>query len=115
ELEAMIIPLAAYFALRPGNRHWKAFWTLFFIMSGLVFQKNTGFLVLALTLMYVWIVEWRFRFRESTTFRFWTMFWVIIIAAAGITAYGYLAYQRGDIMPTGNPEYRMQTYERAWE
>src|SRR5690606_5741843 len=62
-----------------------------------------------------WIVEWRFRFRESTTFRFWTMFWVIIIAAAGITAYGYLAYQRGDIMPTGNPEYRLQTYERAWE
>src|SRR3546814_8489846 len=49
----------------PIYRHWKAFWTLFFIMGGLVFQKNTGFLVLGLTLLYIWVVEWRFRFRES--------------------------------------------------
>lgn len=114
ELEALIIPLAAYFALRPGNRHWKAFWTLFFIMGGLVFQKNTAFLVLGLTLLYIWMVEWRFRFRESTGFRFWTVLWAVVIVVAGVAAYGYLAYQRGDIMPTGNPQYRMVTYERAW-
>ena len=114
ELEALIIPLAAYFALRPGNRHWKAFWTLFFIMGGLVFQKNTGFLVLGLTLLYIWVVEWRFRFRESAGFRFWTVLWTVVIIVAGIAAYGYLAYQRGEIMPSGNPQYRMVTYERAW-
>jgi O-antigen ligase len=115
ELEYLIIPLAVYFALRPGNRHWKAFWTMFFLMAGLIFQKNTGFLVLVLTLGYIWVVEWRLRFRESTGFRFWTMLWLIVIIAAGIAAYGYLAYQRGELMPTGNPQYRMQTYEHAWQ
>jgi len=114
ELEAMIIPLAVYFALRPGNRVWKAFWTLFFIMSGLVFQKNTGFLVLLLVLLYIWVVEWRFRFKESTGFKFWTMLWVAVIAVAGLAAYGFLAYQRGEWLPTGNPQYRLLTYETAW-
>lgn len=114
ELEAMIIPLAVYFALRPGGRHFKAFMTLFFLAAGLVFQKNTGFLVLILTLLYIWVAEWRFRFRESTGFKFWTMLWVIVIAVAGILAYGYLAYQRGELMPSGNPQYRLLTYEDAW-
>ena len=83
-------------------------------MCGLVFQKNTGFLVLGLTLLYIWVVEWRFRFRESAGFRFWTVLWTVVIIVAGIAAYGYLAYQRGEIMPSGNPQYRMVTYERAW-
>lgn len=114
ELEAMIVPLAVYFALRPGNRHWKAFWTLFFLAAGLVFQKNTGFLVLALTLSYVWIVEWRFRFKESMGFKFWTMLWLIVLIIAGLAAYSFLAYQRGEWMPSGNPQYRLLTYENAW-
>ena len=114
ELEAMIVPLAVYFALRPGNRHWRAFWVLFFLLAGLVFQKNTGFLVLVLTLLYIWIAEWRFRFKESTGFKFWTMLWVIVIAVAGIAAYGFLAYQRGEWLPSGNPQYRLLTYETAW-
>jgi O-antigen ligase len=114
ELEAMIVPLAVYFALRPGNRHWKAFWTLFFLMAGLVFQKNTGFLVLLLTLGYIWVVEWRFRFKESIGFKFWTMLWLIVIIIAGIAAYSFLAYQRGELMPSGNPQYRLLTYENAW-
>lgn len=114
ELEAMIVPLAVYFALRPGNRHWKAFWTLFFLAAGLVFQKNTGFLVLALTLGYIWIVEWRFRFKESMGFKFWTMLWIIVLIVAGLAAYSFLAYQRGEWMPSGNPQYRLLTYESAW-
>lgn len=114
ELEAMIVPLAVYFALRPGNRHWKALWTMFFLLAGLVFQKNTGFLVLVLTLLYIWVVEWRFRFKESAGFKFWTLLWVIVITVAAIAAYGFLAYQRGELMPSGNPEYRMLTYEKAW-
>jgi O-antigen ligase len=114
ELEAMIVPLAVYFALRPGNRSWKAFWTLFFLAAGLVFQKNTGFLVLVLTLAYIWIVEWRFRFRESLGFKFWTMVWLIVLVVAGLAAYSFLAYQRGEWMPSGNPQYRLLTYEQAW-
>lgn len=116
EMEALVVPIAVYFALRPmGNQHWQALLTLTFLVGGLVFRKNTGFLVLGITLAYMWIVEWRFRFRESSIFRFWTVLWVVILIGAGTTAWGYIAYQRGEIMPTGNPEYRMRTYERAWE
>lgn len=116
ELEALVVPLAVYFALRPmGNRHWQALLTLTFLAGGLVFRKNTGFLVLGMTLLYLWIVEWRFRFRESGAFRFWTALWLVVLIGAGTIAYGYIAYQRGEIMPTGNPEYRMKTYDRAWE
>lgn len=115
ELEAMIIPLAVYFALRPaGNRHWQALLTLFFLVAGLVFRKNTGFMVLALTLLYIWIAEWRFRFRESLTFRFWTMLWLVLLLVGGIAAAGYLSQQRGELMPSGNSQYRLKTYEVAW-
>ena len=114
ELEALIIPLAVYFALRPmSNRYWQAFLTLFFLMAGLVVQKNTGFIVIALTLIYLWIAEWRFRFRESGAFRFWTVLWLILIFIGGIATAGYLAHQRGEILPSGNPQYRLVTYEAA--
>lgn len=115
ELEALVIPLAVYFALRPsGNRHWRALLTLFFLASGLVFLKNTGFLVLALTLLYIWTAEWRFRFRESATFRSWTVLWLLLLLVAGAGAAGYLVHQGGELMPSGNPQYRMHTYEMAW-
>jgi hypothetical protein len=114
ELEALVVPLAVYFALRPSNnQYWKAFMTLFFLVAGLVFRKNTGFLMIPLTLLYLWIVEWRFRFRESAVFRIWTMFWVVVIFVAGVAATGYLAHQRSEMMPSGNPGYRMLTYEVA--
>lgn len=114
ELEFLIIPLMVFFALQPG-KVWPTLMTLFFVIAGLLFRKNTGFIVLALTLIYLWLAEWRFRFRESVTFRFWTLFWMVIVIIAGLALAGYLAYQRGEIMPSGNPGYRMHTYEQAWE
>jgi len=125
ELEALIIPLAVYFALRPSGlnnpsnlqnndkRYSQVLFTLFFLGAGLVFRKNTGFLVLLLTLLYIWIAEWRFRFRENIAFRFWTMFWVLIVLIGGVVAAGYFAQQQ-ELLPSGNPEYRMLTYDVAW-
>ena len=117
EMEALVVPIAVYFALRPmANRHWQALLVLtFLLVGGLVFRKNTGFLVLGLTAIYLWIVEWRFRFRENGIFRLWTVLWLTVMIGVGTVAYSYIAYQRGEVMPTGNPGYRMRTYERAWE
>lgn len=116
ELEAFVVPLAVYYALRPmGNQHWQALLTLGYLFGGLVFRKNTGFLVLGMTLLYLWIAEWRFRFRENSVFRFWTALWLVVIVAGGIAVASYIVSQRGNVMPTGNPEYRMRTYEKAWE
>lgn len=125
ELEALIIPLAVYFALRPSGlkntsslksnekRYSQVLLVLFFLSAGLVFRKNTGFLVLLFTLMYIWVAEWRFRFSENITFRFWTIFWVFIVLISGVVAAGYFAQQQS-LLPSGNPEYRMLTYDVAW-
>jgi len=118
ELEALIIPLAVYFALRPsglennGRRYTQVLFTLFFLGAGLVFRKNTGFLVLLLTLLYISMAEWRFRFRENTIFRFWAILWLLIVLASAIFAIGYFAQQ--EWLPSGNPQYRMLTYDVAW-
>jgi O-antigen ligase len=120
ELEALIVPLAVYFALRPSGlknndkRYSQMFLTLFFLAAGFAFRKNTGFLVLLLTLSYIWIAEWRFRFRENVAFRFWTMLWVLIVLISAVVAAGYFA-QKQELLPSGNPQYRLLTYEAAWQ
>lgn len=119
ELEALIIPLAVYFALRPSaladnkKSYTQLLFTLFFLAAGFVFRKNTGFLVLLLTLIYISMAEWRFRFRESVVFKFWTLLWVLIVLIAGVAAAGYFAQQQ-ELLPSGNPQYRMLTYDIAW-
>lgn len=119
ELEALIIPLAVYFALRPSGlhnnnrRYSQIFLVLFFLCAGLVFRKNTGFLVLLLTLLYLWTTEWRFRFRENIVFRFWTFFWLVMMLISAVVAAGYFAHQQS-LLPSGNPQYRMLTYDVAW-
>lgn len=119
ELEALIVPLAVYFALRPSRlgplqkTFTQRFMILFFLLAGLVFRKNTGFLVLLFTLLYLWIAEWRFRFREAVMFRFWTILWVFLVLIGAVMAAGYLA-QKQELLPSGNPQYRMLTYDIAW-
>jgi O-antigen ligase len=125
ELEALIIPLAVYFALRPSGlkntsgaqnndkSYSQVLFILFFLGAGLVFRKNTGFLVLLLTLFYIWIAEWRFRFSENIAFRFWTIFWISILLISAVAAAGYFAQQK-ELLPSGNPEYRLLTYDVAW-
>lgn len=120
ELEALIVPLAVYFALRPSGlknndkSYSQMFLTLFFLLAGFAFRKNTGFLVILLTLSYIWFAEWRFRFKENVSFRFWTMLWVLIALVCAALAAGYFA-QKQDLLPSGNPQYRMLTYEAAWQ
>lgn len=115
ELEALVVPLSVYFTLRPmNNRFWKFMLTIFFLFGGIVFFKNTGFLVLVVTLVYLWFAEWRFRFRESARFRLWALFWIVALVILGIAATGYMAYQRGELLPSGNTQYRMSKYETAF-
>jgi O-antigen ligase len=67
-----------------------------------------------LTLSYIWFAEWRFRFKENVSFRFWTMLWVLIALVCAALSAGYFA-QKQDLLPSGNPQYRMLTYEAAWQ
>ena len=113
EMEALVIPAAVYFAMRPEAR-WNGALLVFFLLGGLLFRKNTAYLVIMLTGVYLWVFHWRFRFRESPVFRQWTFVIGFGGAMALVAAVVYLAYPWGEAMPSGNPQYRLLTYEQAW-
>lgn len=115
ELEALTIPLAVYFAMRPTRSPgWQTLLLAFFLLGGLVYRKNTGYLVMMVTALYLWLVHWRFRFRESPGFRRAAVAWLTVLLLTGIAAVSYRAYIAGEWLPSGNPQYRMKTYETAW-
>jgi hypothetical protein len=112
ELEFLVVPVAVFFAMKPaGKGRWLA--TLFFLAGGVVFLKNTGFIVLAITLGYLWWADWRFKLRSpARLYRFITVLTIAVAALlAGAALFGNAL---SDIsMPDGNPGYRIRTYERA--
>lgn len=115
ELEALTIPLAVYFAMRPTRSPgWQTLLLAFFLLGGLVYRKNTGYLVMMVTALYLWLVHWRYRFRESPGFRRAAVAWLTVLLLGGVTAVSYRAYIAGEWLPSGNPQYRMKTYETAW-
>lgn len=115
EMEALTIPLAVYFVLRP-TRHpgRQALLAAFFLIGGLVYQKNTAYLVMLLTALYLWLVHWRFRFVESPGFRRAAVAWLVVLVMAGSAVVSYRAYLAGEWFPSGNPQYRLKTYHTAW-
>lgn len=115
ELEALTIPLAVYFAMRPNRSpNWHALLTMFFLLGGLVYRKNTGYLVMLATAAYLWFVHWRFRFVESPGFRRLTVIWLVVLASAAASVVAYRAVIGAEWFPSGNPQYRVKTYEAAW-
>lgn len=115
ELEALTIPLAVYFAMRPARSSgWQTLLLAFFLLGGLVYRKNTGYLVMMVTALYLWLVHWRHRFRASPGFRRAAVAWLTVLLLGGATAVSYRAYIAGEWLPSGNPQYRLKTYETAW-
>lgn len=115
ELEALTIPLAVYFAMRPNRTpKWHTLLTMLFLIGGLVYRKNTGYLVIVGTAAYLWLVHWRFRFVESPGFRRWVVIWLVALGTAAASVVAYRAVIGAEWFPSGNPQYRMKTYETAW-
>ncbi len=115
ELEALTIPLAVYFAMRPNRTpKWHALLIMLFLLGGLVYRKNTGYLVMLATAAYLWLVHWRFRFVESPGFRRLVIVWLVALGMAAASVVAYRAVIGAEWFPSGNPQYRMKTYETAW-
>jgi hypothetical protein len=121
EMEALVIPLAVYFALR-RTRSAFARWapTFFFLGSAFVFWKNTAFLVLAITLLYL---AWALLRSPSAGRRpparrrppnLWLLPVVLALGLAGAAAGVLAGLIPSEILPSGNPEYRVPTYESVW-
>jgi len=114
EMEFLVIPVAVYFALRPsGSRVGRICKTSFFLLGGAIFLKNTAFIVMGITTLYLWHASWRFYFKETLR-----MYRMIVVVAIGLLCAGAAALQFSHAftevsMPSGNPGYRVRTYERA--
>lgn len=117
ELEFFIIPLVVYVAtlkdelsLRRAVLVWGG------IATAVLFQKNTGYLVAIGTVAYLWWFHWRVTTHRANVIRRTLLFLIGIMLVAGlIGAYSLLRTNDRDYIPSGNIEFRMYTYERAWQ
>jgi hypothetical protein len=116
EMEFFVVPVAVYFALKTsGSRMQRVLMTLFFLFGGITFLKNTGFIVLAITLLYLFWADWRFQFSDMRRVYAYIVSLTVVLATT-ITIVAVLGNAFSGIdMPSGNPGYRVRTYERAME
>ena len=114
ELEYLVVPVGVFYALRPhGSGSWNICLAAFFLLGGLTFLKLTGFIALGMALAYLWIVDWRFRFRGDMRFRARAIrcMTVAVLLCAGAAA--AIMSRHHKVVPDGNPGYRLITYQNA--
>jgi len=116
ELEYLFPPLAVLlvFAARRAWLRW--FGLLFFLLCAFLFHKNTGYLsgliaVAYLMTFYIW-PRWR---RHQAVQRLTLMHWTLIAILVFGAALAFFLANRPHYLPSGNPQFRLLTYQRAWE
>ena len=116
ELEYLFPSLAVFcvFAARSAWLRWAGL--LFFLLLAFLFKKNTGYLtgllvVLYLLRFYAW-PTWSLQARvRRATMVYWAA--IVLLVCAALVA--YLVVNRADYLPSGNPAFRLLTYDRAWQ
>lgn len=99
------------------NNFAKAFSLLFIGATAIVAHKNTAYLTALLIYAYiflVWVVvHWRTILDGMKRTAFGIKVGIFMVIGAGVVLLAYT--QRGTSQPSGNPEYRLATYAKAWE
>lgn len=124
EMENLVIPLALWHGLAPARAGWPRRGRLalmaVFLAAGVLLQKYTGLIVLAITLAWMW---WAGRGaaradaspcvrRPGRALRAGVAGATGALLVAGALA--TLAMLRGNVLPQSNNLYRLTTYETAW-
>lgn len=116
ELEFLFPPLAVLAALSIKSRAGRIAGVAYFLLLAALFKKNTGYLIgllvaCYLTVLYLWPI-WQ---RQKDVLRRAVLVYATA-AAAGMVALliAYLYLNREQYLPSGNPAFRLVTYERAW-
>jgi O-antigen ligase len=116
ELEYLFPPLAvlAVFAARRAWLRWLGL--LFFLLCAFLFHKNTGYLsgliaVAYLMIFYIWPRWRRHQAVQRLTRVHWTLIAILVLGAA----LAFFFANRTHYLPSGNPQFRLLTYQRAWE
>jgi len=112
----LVIPMAALFFAgnAPAPVRWGA--AAFFLLMGWCSHKYTSYLVAALTASYLAIFIWVPRLtRGDALGSLSAIYWSALgFLAAGAAAISY-ALRGGSDQPTGNLEFRLHTYQAAWD
>lgn len=116
ELQFLVVPMAVFFALRRElPSRWDRALVLLYLIGALLFRKNTGVLVGALTFAYLWGVDWKDRFIRLPGFRWKLLAALVLVLAAAVAAFTLVRLAHPDVLPTGNAAFRQSTYALAWE
>lgn len=114
--EFLVIPIAVYFAYASLPGLIRVAMVVFFLGLSWAAHKNTAYLVafFVLTLLAFWEIRGRYvTTRDSLHKAFYVMFGALAgICAAGLVVVAYVF--RDDLLPSGNPEFRLYTYGKAW-
>lgn len=115
ELEYLFPALAVLAALGTGSMTARAGKMAFFILLAFLFKKNTGYLAALSVIGYLYIVVfWRRWADMHIVKRAAVINWTLIAIIALGALIGYLYLNRAAYLPSGSPEFRLLTYERAW-
>lgn len=116
ELE-YLFPSLAVFCVFAARRTWLR-WAglLFFLLLAVLFRKNTGYLTGLLVagyllIFYVW-PKWS---PQDMVRRATMVHWTVIALLVCAALIAYLIANRTNYLPSGSPEFRLLTYERAWQ
>lgn len=116
ELEYLFPSLAVFcvFAARRAWLRWAGL--LLFLLLAFLFRKNTGYLAGLLVIGYLLIFyvgpKWSvLDMVRRATMVHWTAIALLVCAAL----IAYLVENRTHYLPSGSPEFRVLTYQRAWQ
>lgn len=113
--EYMVVPFAVYAAFRFSSR-WLG-WTLAacFVAFALAAKKNTAYLTVLLSLLYVAVIGVRAAWpRMDAARRGLFALGVMSTLALLASALAFILARRAEYLPTGNTNFRSYTYWRAW-
>lgn len=116
ELEYLFPSLAVFcvFAARNAWLRWAGL--LFFLLLAFLFKKNTGYLTGLLVVLYLLrFYAWPRWSLQDTVRRATMVHWTVIALLVCAALAAYLVANRTDYLPSGNPQFRLLTYERAWQ
>lgn len=115
ELE-YLFPSLAVFSVFAARRAWLR-WTglLFFLLLAFLFKKNTGYITGLLAAIYLLrFYAWPAWSLQDRVRRVAKAHWAVMVLLMGAALAAYLVAHRTEYLPSGSPEFRLLTYERAW-
>lgn len=115
ELEFLVPPLAVFFAFSGWRKGMHRFWIFVFLIAAVLFKKNSGYLTGLLVVAYlIWFGVWPAQRWQDSLRKTANLYVLATILLAFAAAALFLWSYKDAYLPSGNPQYRMLTYENTW-